>query len=94
MKVYVVYQSLYGDLLQETGMCTEIISVYENLEKAKEKVKQLVSAELANTENQKEGYVLDEEIEKDDETFFRFFWNKQENWMNYYEIGIEEREVE
>ena len=90
MKVYVVYQSLYGDLLQETGVCTEIISVYDNLEKAKNKMKEIINAEIELGE---QGFILDNECEEND-LIQRLFWERQENWNCYYEIIIEEKEVE
>ena len=94
MKVYVVYQSLYGDLLQETGECTEILGVYDSMKKAKEKVKIIVNAEKTNTKIQKEGFVLDKETKGTQDSLIRFFWTKQENWNCYYEIYVEVREVE
>lgn len=76
MKVYVVYESYYGELIQDTGDSTQIIGVYSSLEKAKEKVNNIVQADLENN------YVLDDETENiinENGGYFRLFYNNQEN---------------
>lgn len=91
MKVYVVYESYYGELIQDTGDSTQIIGVYSSLEKAKEKVNNIVQADLENN------YVLDDETENiinENGGYFRLFYNNQENWQCYYEVVAEVREVE
>ena len=91
MKVYVVYESYYGELIQDTGDSTQIIGVYSSLEKAKEKVNNIVQADLENN------YVLDDETENtinENGGYFRLFYNNQENWDCYYEVVAEVREVE
>ena len=91
MKVYVVYESYYGELIQETGDSTNLIGVYSDIEKAQEKVKNIVSADLLNN------YVLDKEapnIITETGGYYRLFYNNQENWCCYYEISVETREVE
>lgn len=79
--MYLVYESLYGDLLQECDS-TNIIGLYSDLNKAKEVMNNLIKEDI-----EQNNYVLDY-VECD--TFKRLFWNKQENWNCYYEIYIEE----
>lgn len=91
MKVYVVYESYYGELIQDTGDSTQIIGVYSSLEKAREKVNNIVQADLENN------YVLDDESENtinENGGYFRLFYNNQENWQCYYEVVAEVEEVE
>ena len=91
MKVYVVYESYYGELLQDCGDSTNLIGVYSDIEKAKEKIQGLVSADLSNN------YVLDRDCENyinESGGYYRLFYNNQENWNCYYEIIMEKREVE
>ena len=83
--MYLVYESLYGELLYECES-TIIVGVYDSLEKAKNKVKELINAE--------EYYVLDNErndLEKDN--FVRLFYSYQENWNDYFEIIIKKLEL-
>ena len=42
MKVYVVYESYYGELIEEIGDSTKIIGVYKNIEKAKAEINNIV----------------------------------------------------
>lgn len=91
MKVYVVYESYYGEIIEDTGDSTNLIAVYSDIEKAKDKVKQLVSSDLLNN------YVLDKELDNvinENGGYYRLFYNNQENWRCYYEIYVEVREVE
>lgn len=91
MKIYIVYESYYGELIQDTGDSTQIIGVYSSLGKAKEKVNNIVQADLENN------YVLDDETENiinENGGYFRLFYNNQENWNCYYEVVVEVREVE
>lgn len=87
--MYLLYESLYGELQQENDV-TEIIGLYDTLEKAQEEAKEIIDNEL------KDGrYILDNErnnIEKDN--FVRFFYGNQENWSCYYEIIIEKVELD
>lgn len=90
MKVYVVYESYYGELVLETGNCTDILGVYTDLEKVKEEVNNIVQSDLADN------YVLDKDEKNSiDEKggCYRLFWNNQENWQCYYEIVAELKEV-
>jgi hypothetical protein len=87
--MYLVYESLYGDLLQDCDS-TVIIGLYNNKEKAIEKAKSLIDIDtMCNN------YVLDDErnvIERDG--YVRLFYNNQENWGDYYEIFVKKMEVE
>lgn len=91
MKVYVVYESYYGELVLETGDCTDILGVYTDLEKVKEKVNNIVQSDL------EDNYVLDNQTENtinENGGYFRLFWNNQENWQCYYELIVEVKEIE
>lgn len=86
--MYLVYESLYGQLLDECDS-TNIIGLYRTKESAMEKVNQMIQDEV-NTGD----YVLDEErndIERDG--YVRYFWGDQENWDCYYELFIQKMEV-
>lgn len=92
-KVYVVYESRFGDLLVDCE-ATEIIGVYTDIEKATQKVIDIVNDEL-DSEND---WIIDENnLNDNNELEFKnyvcMFFNKQENWNCYYEIHIEETEV-
>lgn len=83
--MYLVYESLYGELLYECESTT-IVGLYDSKEKAINKVKELINAE--------EDYVVD--IDRDnleEDNFVRLFYNEQENWNCYYEILIKEIEL-
>lgn len=83
--MYLVYESLYGDLLDECNS-TNIIGLYETREQAVDKVKSMIKNELESGDN----YVLDEEMNDiDNFNYVRLFYNNQENWNCYYEILIE-----
>lgn len=83
--MYLVYESLYGDLLDECNS-TNIIGLYETREQAVDKVKSMIKNELESGDN----YVLDNEMcDIDNCNYVRLFYNKQENWNCYYEILIE-----
>lgn len=90
MKVYVVYESNYGEILSDNGFnATDIIGVFFNKNEA-------LKCKMEHIKIGKEnGYIVDEEIEDinncNDIIMFREY---QENWNCYYEIRIEEREVE
>lgn len=87
--MFLVYESLYGELLQDNDS-TNIIGLYNSKEKAFEKAQEIIDREL-----KEETYILD--IERDNlerDSFVRFFYGWQENWNCYYEIIIKEIEVE
>lgn len=92
MKVYVVYESYYGEIVEDTGESTNIIGLYSDIEKAKEKINSLVSVDLECN-----NYVLDKEADNiinENGGYFRLFFNNQENWRCYYEIVMKVMEVE
>lgn len=89
--VYVVYEMLYGELIQETGDSANIIGIYEDKDKAIDEINRIYIDSDIN-----EGYVLD--IEKrgmvsNKYGIWRMFWDYQENWDCFYEIVLEEKEV-
>lgn len=89
--MYLVYESCYGELVIESDESTCIIALYDSLEKAKNKVKELIENQLKDEER----WVLDEEKNDiDRDNYVRLFWHEQENWNCYYEILIKKLEVE
>lgn len=86
--MYLVYESLYGQLLDECDS-TNIIGLYKNKEDAIKKAKENIYNDTVEND-----YVLDEErndIERDG--YVRLFYEDQENWDCYYELFIQEMEV-
>lgn len=86
--MYLVYESLYGELQAEC-CATMIIGSYKNKEDALK-----VAKEYINDDIKCNNYVLDEErndIERDG--YARLFYDDQENWHDYYEIFVEKIEV-
>lgn len=87
--MYLVYESLYGELQYEND-ATEIIGLYKTKKGAIKKAKELIKNELKNGD-----YVLDNERKDlENDSFVRFFYGKQENWNCYYEIIIKKLEVQ
>lgn len=88
--MYLVYESLYGELLYECES-TNIIGLYNTKEKAIDKVNKMIKQQLGNDSN----YVLDREHNNiNEDNFVRLFYNNQYNWNCYYEILIIKVEVE
>lgn len=90
MEVYVVYESLYGELQLSVGDPTIIIGVYKNLEDARTKAEQLINADL------EDDYVLDNQIENGcdkDGGLYRLYKYEQENYSCFYEIIIKKETV-
>jgi len=86
--MYLLYESLYGDLLNENDS-TCIIGLYKDKKQAIEKAEEIIKEDT--TMNQ---YILDlERNNLEEDSYVRLFWNCQENWNCYYEIIIEELEV-
>lgn len=82
--MYLVYESLYGELLYECES-TNIIGLYNTKEKAIDKVNKMIKCQLGNDSN----YVLDTEHNNiNEDSFVRLFYNNQDNWNCYYEILI------
>ena len=88
--MYLVYESLYGELLYECES-TNIIGLYNTKEKAIDKVNKMIKQQLGNDSN----YVLDREHNNiNEDNFVKLFYNNQDNWNCYYEILIIKVEVE
>lgn len=86
--MYLVYESLYGELLQDCNS-TNIIGLYRTKEAALEAAKYNINEDMRCS-----NYVLDEErndIERDG--YVRLFYNNQENWGDYYEVFVTKMEV-
>lgn len=86
--MYLVYESLYGDLLNECDS-TSILGLYADKATAIKKAKEMIQEDL-----QLNNYVLDSENDNIESGYARLFWNQQENWNCYYEITIRHMEVE
>lgn len=84
--MYLLYESLYGELLCECDS-TSIIGLYESKENAIKKAKELIEEDL------KENYVLDSENNDLENGYARLFYNNEGNWGCYYEIFVEKIEL-
>ena len=85
--MYLLYESLYGELLCECDS-TSIIGLYKTKERALKKAKELIEEDLKNN------YVIDNENYDIENGYARLFYNNQENWGCYYEIFIKKMVVE
>lgn len=85
--MYLVYESLYGDLLNECDS-TCILGLYADRASAIRKAKEMIQEDLKLN-----GYILDSDHGDVDSGFARLFWNRQENWNCYYEIYVKEMKV-
>lgn len=87
--MYLLYESLYGDLLSECDS-TDIIGLYDNREKAVEKAKEIIETDVKEN-----NYVVDVERNNfdDNNNCVIMFWNNQENWDCYYDIIIKKIEL-
>ena len=87
--MYLVYESLYGELLNECDS-TNIIGLYGTRELALEKAKYLINEDIRCN-----NYILDKENNDIEENnCVRLFYDHQENWNDYYEIFIQEIQVQ
>ena len=89
--VYLVVVSNYENVVRECGVeATEILGAYKYRTDARNKAFEYIDKVL------KDGYyVLDEERNNfDEDEFVRFFYNNQENWNDYFEVMIIEKEVQ
>lgn len=80
--MYLVYESLYGELLYECDS-TVIIGLYDSKEKAIKKIKEKIIENTSDDYN----YVVDED-------YVRLFYNYQENGNCHFEICMKKLEVE
>lgn len=87
MKVYVLLNRYYGELLSATATSAEVLGVYADKEKAKEAMLKQVVADS------QDDWVQDEQYKKGADAVVMFY-GYQENWNNYYETEIIESEVE
>lgn len=87
--MYLLYESLYGDLLSECDS-TDIIGLYDSREKAVEKAKEIIETDVKEN-----NYVVDVERNNfdDNNNCVIMFWNNQENWDCYYDIIIKKIEL-
>ena len=86
--MYLVYESLYGELLQECDS-TEIIGLFKTKEAALKAAKSNIDSDIICN-----NYVLDKErndLERDE--YVRLFYDYQENWNDYYEVFIMKMEA-
>lgn len=93
MKVYIVKENFYNyDSGEE--VTSVITAVYNAREKAVKKRKEIIADNISNF-----GFIVDEEITKKHEgntsnlDLIILFWDFQENWNNYIELEIIEKEV-
>lgn len=87
--MYLVYESLYGDLQLECDT-TSIVGLFKNKKDAIKRVNEIIDSELKDGE-----YVLDCDRNKlEEDNYVRFFYKEQENWGCYYELFIEKLEVQ
>ena len=88
MKVYVLLDEYYNEI-DNSG--TEVICVCKTREQAVQKRKELVESNC-NAELDMD-WVLDEQTQDLEADLVRMFYGYQENWCNYFELVIEEKEV-
>lgn len=90
MKLYLVYESNYGEIILEGCDSTDIVGIFKTREQAEMKRQELIEKATLN-----DGWVLDEQVKQDylNKDVVIMFWQEQENWSNYYEIHIKEMEV-
>ena len=86
MKVYVLIEQVYPAC--ETAY-NEVIGVYEDLQKAIEKKKEVIKEDIKNFD-----FIEDIENVENPLAISRIFQGFQENWDNYIEYRIVESEVE
>lgn len=90
MKVYVLLATDSNTQNGETDQ-TYILGVFKSKQIAKEEMEKDIQVYI-----DKNGFVNDENgiTEKDNKIFKIIFYDYQENWDNYIEYRIEERELE
>ena len=86
MKVYVLIENDYN--YDGDGVEVEIIGVFNNKEKAIQARNILIIDDITNY-----GFIKDEQNKNDNNDIITLFWNYQENWNNYIDLEIIEKEV-
>lgn len=87
MKIYILFEEVFGT----EEKYTEIIGAYTTKEKAIEELKKAIDDNIKHY-----NFVLDEQNEYKPEVFKNhtiIFYDYQENWNNYIEYIIIEKEV-
>ena len=87
-KIYILFENTSPLLASDCGCDTfEIIGIYKEKENAiKEKVN-IIESYL------KDGYIIDEQDNGKTKDNTIIFWKHQENWNEYIEIIIQEKEI-
>lgn len=91
MDIYILYKSLYGELIENSGNSTQIIGAYKTLDEARKNAEELINIDL------EDNYVLDNQVENGSNNnggYYRLYWDKQENYSCYYEMIIEKKVIE
>ena len=83
-KIYILIQNSYN----EEGANSEIIQAFYNKEKAIQARQILIIDNITNY-----GFVKDEQNKSDNDKLITLFWDYQENWNDYIELEIIEKEV-
>lgn len=91
MKVYVVYEQRYGDLLVDCSPC-EILGVYKEISSAKKEVEKQVQDNLIYN------YVLDYNNLDDNNNlrshdYVTMYYGENDNFNCYFELMIKEMNV-
>ena len=87
-KVFILYELTSPLLASSCGCDTfEILGVYNSKEKAIEEKINFINMYL------KDGYVLDKQDENKEKDNVILFWDYQENWNEYIELIIQEKEI-
>lgn len=90
MKCYLVYVSSYGELISECSQSTDIVGIFRTREEAERKRQYYIEEDIKVND-----FILDEEIKDDyiNRDMLTIFWKEQENYECYYEIYIQEMEL-
>ena len=86
--MYLLFESYYGEIILDCGDSTNIIGLYETKEQALKKAQELIKEDT-----EKNNYVLDNEIDTENDNYFLLFYNNIENWSCYYEIFIKKLDL-
>ena len=87
--MYLLYESMYGDLLFECDG-TNIIGLFSTKEQAIKTAQKYIQDYITE-----QGFVLDDECDCFGKyNMVRLFYKEQENWSSYFEMIIKEMELE